>query len=256
MHWFQAIILGMIEGITEFLPISSTGHMILAGKLMGIASSEFTKSFEVIIQLGAILAVVVIYIKRVWEMKVWWGRVVIAFVPTGVLGILLYKIVKTYFLGNDMLVTVSLIVGGVALIAIEKYLSKSKNIGKEIEVMEYPKLAIVGLAQSLSMIPGVSRSAATIFGGMGVGMSRRAAVEFSFLLAVPTMMAATGLDLVKMGTSFAKSEIQLLAIGFVVAFLTAWIVVKAFIKYVQHHSFEIFGWYRIAIGILYLLIVK
>ena len=246
----------MIEGITEFLPISSTGHMILAGKLMGIASSEFTKSFEVIIQLGAILAVVVIYIKRVWEMKVWWGRVVIAFVPTGVLGILLYKIVKTYFLGNDMLVTVSLIVGGVALIAIEKYLSKSKNIGKEIEVMEYPKLAIVGLAQSLSMIPGVSRSAATIFGGMGVGMSRRAAVEFSFLLAVPTMMAATGLDLVKMGTSFAKSEIQLLAIGFVVAFLTAWIVVKAFIKYVQHHSFEIFGWYRIAIGILYLLIVK
>ncbi len=256
MQWWQAIVIGIVEGVTEFLPISSTGHMILASHLIGVITSEFSKSFEIIIQLGAILAVVVIYLKKVWENRDWWGRVTVAFIPTGILGLLLYKIVKTYFLGNDMLVVASLIIGGVALIMIEKWFSKRGETGIKIAEVGYPKLAAVGAIQALSMVPGVSRSAATIFGGMFVGMSREAAVEFSFLLAVPTMAAATGLDLLKMGTGFTKPEMQLLAVGFLVAFATAWVVVKALLRFVQNHTFTIFGWYRIAIGVLYLLIIK
>jgi undecaprenyl-diphosphatase len=257
MQWWQAILLSIVEGITEFLPISSTGHMILVSHLLGVENSEFVKSFEIIVQLGAILAVFLMYVRKLWEKKEWWGNLIVAFGTTGVFGVVLYKIVKTYLLGNPTVVVWSLLIGGVALIVIERIIGrKSNQEGKAIEQICYPKAVLVGLAQAVSMIPGVSRSAATIFGGMGVGMSREAAVEFSFLLAVPTMAAATGLDLLKVGMNFSSNEYLLLGVGLLGSFITAWIVVKAFLRYVKSNSFEIFGWYRIAVAVLYIIFVK
>jgi len=244
----SAIILSIIEGVTEFLPISSTGHMILAAKVLEIPTTEFLKSFEIIIQLGAILAIVVLYAKRIFTDKKSWLTVLCAFLPSGIIGFLLYKTIKYYLLGNPLIVVISLFIGGVLLILTETFLKPKQ---KKISDLTIPQAILIGLFQTVSMIPGVSRSAATIIGGFVTGLSRKEAVEFSFLLAVPTMVAATGFDIIKSSTHFSPWEIQLLSIGFIGAFITALIAVKSFVSFVQKHTFNGFGIYRIILSLLY-----
>ncbi len=253
MHIFQSIILGIVEGVTEFLPISSTGHMILAGHVLGITEDEFVKSFEIFIQLGAILAVVILYWKKLLLNKKIFLRVATAFIPTAVIGLLLYKIVKHYLLGSVTVVLWSLLLGGIFLVAFEwARKGKTSNIN-ELENISYKQALIIGLFQSIAIIPGVSRSAATIVGGLFLGISREAIVEFSFMLAVPTMVAATGLDLIKSGHSFSGNQYELLAIGFITAFIFAFFAIKFLLNYVKNHKFTSFGIYRILIAIIFFL---
>lgn len=257
MTILHSIILGIIEGITEFLPISSTGHLILAEQLLHIADSEFVKSFDIIIQLGAILAVIVVYWKKLWN----WGlikKLIVAFIPTGIIGLALYKVVKT-LLGSDTVVLWALLLGGIALIAFELWYKK-RIVARpphvnDIESISYKEAAIIGLFQSIAIIPGTSRSAATIVGGLIRGFSRATIVEFSFLLAVPTMIAASGLDLVKSHASFSGSEYVLLAVGFVTAFIVAWGSIKWLLGFIRKHDFIPFGIYRIVVAILFWLVV-
>jgi undecaprenyl-diphosphatase len=251
MDFFQAIILSIVEGITEFLPISSTGHLVLTADLLKIPQTEFVKSFEVIIQLGAILAVVVLYWRRFLQSKALWMRLFVAFVPTAILGFAFYKIIKQYLLGNPMVTLWALFLGGIALIVIEKLYKEKPHHLDKVEFLSLKKAFVIGLVQSIAMIPGVSRSAATIFGGLFMGLKRSAAVEFSFLLAVPTMAAATGLDLLKSNFSFSAQEVMALTVGFVGAFITALFAIKSFVRYVQHHSFIAFGIYRIVLALLF-----
>lgn len=251
MHIFQSIILGIVEGVTEFLPISSTGHMILAGHVLGITSDDFLKSFEIFIQLGAILAVVALYWKKLLLNKKIFLRVCAAFLPTAIIGLAVYKIVKTYLLGNMHVVLWSLLLGGIFLVIFEwQRKGKISNIS-ELENISYIQAFIIGLFQSIAIIPGVSRSAATIVGGLILGISRDVIVEFSFMLAVPTMVAATGLDLLKSGHSFTGSQAELLAIGFVTAFISAFFAIKFLLGYVKNHTFTSFGIYRILISLLF-----
>lgn len=256
MNFFQALILSAIEGLTEFLPISSTGHLILASRLLNIQPTEFVKSFEIIIQFGAILAVVVLYFGRIMNNRKLWLPMILAFIPTGILGLTVYKLIKTYLLGSVDVVLWSLLIGGVVMIVLEKFVFTSKAETVSEENLSPVKSVLIGIAQAVSMIPGVSRSAASIFGGMGVGLNREAAVEFSFLLAIPTMAAASGLDLVKSGFDFTGAEIILLMVGFVGAFATATISVKWLIGFIQKHNFVWFGIYRIIIALIFLVILR
>ena len=255
MHIFQSIVLGIVEGVTEFLPISSTGHMILATHVLGIPEDEFVKSFEIIIQLGAILAILCLYYKKLLMNSKIFLRVCVAFLPTAVIGLALYKIVKMYLLGNIQVVIWSLIIGGIILCVFE-YFNKGKTANvTELESITYKQAFIIGLYQTIAIIPGVSRSAATIVGGLSLGISRAVIVEFSFMLAVPTMAAATFLDIIKSGHSFTGSQIQMLGLGFATAFIFAWLSVKFLLKYVKNHDFTGFGIYRIIIGLLFLVII-
>lgn len=251
MTWLHALVLGAVEGLTEFLPVSSTGHLILASELLRVPETEFLKSFEIAVQLGAILAVLAVSWKRLLLDRKIFLRVAAAFIPTAIFGLLLYTTVKTHLLGNASVVVWALVLGGVALIALEKLFKASDAPKKELSSMSYKDAVAIGLAQSVAMIPGVSRSAATILGGLGLGWSRAAVVEFSFLLAIPTMAAATGLDLLKSGLTFGASEYGLLAIGAVVAFAVAYTSVKWFLAYVRSNDFVAFGVYRVVAGLAY-----
>jgi len=255
MSLFHAIILSIIEGLTEFLPISSTGHMILVGQLLGIPQTEFVKSFEIIIQLGAICAVVVLYMKTLLQRISLWPKILAAFIPTAILGFIFYKIVKQYLLGNSMVTVLALGIGGVCFLFLEKMMREKTFTAKTLDEISYKQSIIIGLSQSVSMIPGVSRSAASIFGAMAGGVNRQTAVEFSFLLAIPTMVAATGLDLVKSGFSFSSNDYQLLGIGFIGAFITALVAVKAFLQFIKSNTFIPFAWYRIVLAILFFIFV-
>jgi undecaprenyl-diphosphatase len=255
MNILQALILSAVEGISEFLPISSTGHMILAADLLKIAQSGFVKDFEIIIQLGAILAIVVLYWSTLFKSVEVWKRIIVAFIPTGIIGLILFKFIKTYLLGNLYVTLISLLIGGVVLIVLELiYKEKDSHIEK-IEDMTLPKAFTIGLFQSIAVIPGVSRSAATIVGALFLGTKRKTAAEFSFILAVPTMLAATGLDLIKTNFSYSMNEWFMLAVGFIGAFVVALISVKLFLKYVQKNNFILFGVYRIVAAVLFYLIV-
>jgi len=252
MTLFQSIIIAIIEGLTEFLPISSTGHMILASAAMGIHEDEFVKTFEVFIQLGAILAIALMYIKRFFKSIDIYLKLFAAFLPTAVIGFLAYDYIKAY-LFNPIVVSISLIFGGVILILIDKKVVNQQSSLAEVEDMTYKNAFFIGLCQCLSMVPGTSRAAATIIGGVFNGLDKKQATEFSFLLAVPTMMAAGGYDLIKSDLAFDQGQLIILGVGFVVAFVSAWIAVKLFLKYVSSHGFTAFGWYRIALGILFLI---
>lgn len=245
----SAILLGIIEGITEFLPISSTGHLILAQSILHIDQTEFTKTFDMVIQLGAILAVFGLYAKKLMTQKNLWFPLVLAFLPTGIFGVLLYKPVKQVLLGNDAVVAISLFLGGVAIIAIERFHTPHQQDPSRTPTIR--EAITVGTAQILSFIPGISRSAATIAGGMLSGLSRVNAVEFSFLLSVPTMVAAVGYDLFKTSFSLTADETGLIAVGFVCACISAIVTIKSLLAFVKTHSFVLFGWYRIAVAILY-----
>jgi len=255
MNVLHAIILSIVEGITEFLPISSTGHMILTGTLLKIPETEFVKSFEIIIQLGAILAVLLLYWKKLLTNKQTFIRVAIAFVPTAIVGLVLYKFIKDILLGNPWIVVWSLGIGGILLILLEKFHKEKTEQKNEIGSMSYPQAFLIGVFQSLSIIPGVSRAAATIVGALLIGMKREPAVEFSFMLAIPTMAAATGLDLIKSGKHFTGTQYELLAIGFIGAFITALITVKWFIGFIKTHTFIPFAIYRILAALAFYFFV-
>ncbi|TAL82133.1 MAG: undecaprenyl-diphosphatase UppP [Bacteroidetes bacterium] len=251
MNLFHALILSIVEGITEFLPISSTGHLILTSNLLYIPQTEFVKSFEIIIQMGAICAVLLLYGKFLLQRK---GRkllvnLFLAFIPTAILGFTLYKYIKQYLIGSSFVTVISLFIGGLILVGFEKLFKSDKE--KTIETLTPLQSIYIGLGQSVSMIPGVSRAATTIIGGMLCGLSRRQAIEFSFFLAIPTMFAATGFDLVKTQFSFSSSEYIMLIEGFIGAFLTALIAIKFLLNFIQKHTFIPFGIYRIVIALLF-----
>lgn len=251
----STIVLGVVEGITEFLPISSTGHLILASSLLGIAQDNFQKSFEIIIQLGAILAVLVLYWKKLllnWEI---FKRVVVAFIPTGIIGLVVYKLLKHYLLGNVWIVVASLFIGGICLIIFESRHKEHDNAIAAIELLSYRQCIIIGLAQATAIIPGVSRSAATIVGGLALGLKRKTIVEFSFMLAIPTMVAASGLDLIKNINLFSRDQVASLALGFVVSFVTALATVRWLLRYVERHDFKLFGIYRIVVAVIFTLFI-
>lgn len=252
MNTLQAIILGIVEGITEFLPISSTAHLEFTAQLLHVPETDFLKSFTIIIQLGAILPVLWLYLKKYafnWAVHT---RVLIAFLPTGVIGFLLYKIVKQYFLGNTLIPIIALSLGGLVLIIFEKTHRDDKSTIQDITALSLRTAFIIGCIQALAVIPGVSRSAATIIGGMWLGMKRTAVVEFSFLLAVPTMIAATSYDLLKSANTFTTDQFWVLAVGFIVALIFAYISIRWLLEYVRKHTFTSFGVYRIAIAAVFL----
>jgi undecaprenyl-diphosphatase len=253
MNLIEAIILAIVEGLTEFLPVSSTGHMILTQALMSTPNDEFVKSFIIAIQLGAILSVVVLYYKRFLVGIEIYLKLAVAFLPTMAIGFLAYKTIKTY-LFNPAVVSFALIIGGIVLIYLDRWSSRRESAISSLEKISYKKAAWIGLIQCLSMIPGVSRAAATIFGGLFAGFDRKQAAEFSFLLAIPTMFAATFYDLLKTGTSFNNDEYFLLGVGSIVAFIFAFLAIKTFISFVTKYGFTLFGYYRIGIGVLFLLL--
>jgi undecaprenyl-diphosphatase len=252
MNYFQALILAIIEGLTEFLPVSSTGHMVIASSVMGIGKDEFVKLFEVAIQLGAILAVVALYWKKFFDFSKWqfYVKLIIAVIPALLFGFLLNDFIDNT-LGNPIFIAVVLLLGGIILLFIDKFF-KNPVVDSEKEISNLTAVKI-GFFQVLAIVfPGLSRSAATIIGGMQQKLTRHAAAEFSFFLAVPTMCAATGYKLLKGYKLLNPDNIKLLLFGNVVAFIIAIIAIKSFIGFLSKHGFRIFGWYRIAIGIVIL----
>ena len=255
MNFFDAVILGIVEGITEFLPISSTGHLILTAKLLGCPQTEFLKTFEVAIQLGAIVAVIVLYGKSLLLNFEILKRVAAAFIPTAVVGLLLYKVIKHVLLGNIAVVLWSMLLGGIFLIIFDSIYREDDETIKDITEIPYPKAALIGIFQSLAMIPGVSRAAATIIGGLLLGVQRKTIVEFSFLLAVPTMLAATVLDVLKTQQQFSSQEWFALAAGFVTAFMVAIASIKFLLHFIKNHNFIVFGAYRIVAALAFWFLV-
>ncbi len=255
MTEIQAIIIGIIEGLTEFLPISSTGHMILTSAALNISDNEFVKTFEVAIQLGAIMAIVLLYARKFLTSFQLYPKLIVAVIPALAIGFFAHSFIKAY-LFNAVVVSVTLIIGGVILILIDKWLVGKESEVAEVEDLSYSHALKIGFAQCVSMIPGVSRAAATIVGGVFNGFNKKQATEFSFLLAVPTMVAATGYDILKTvqegNVVIGNHEIKLLIIGSIVAFIFAWIAVKVFLKLVENYGFKHFGYYRIVIGIVFL----
>lgn len=263
----KAIILGVVEGITEFLPISSTGHLIIAERFIQLSqNSSFVAAFQVIIQLGAILSVVVIFWKKLFPfgqgyehnrktMKLWF-LVIVGVIPAAVLGFLFDDLIEAK-LFNPLVVAIALIFYGIVLIVLEKG-KKSDNPAKitDVDLLPFKFAFFIGLFQCLAMIPGTSRSAATIIGAMLLGLSRVAAAEFSFFLAIPTMFGASLLKIVKQGFSFTGFEWVIIAVGFVVSFLVALGVIKLFMNYISKKDFAIFGWYRIVLGIIVLILIS
>ena len=255
MNFLQAIILAIIEGLTEFLPVSSTGHMIIGSTMMGIQSEEFVKLFTVAIQFGAILSVVVLYFKRFFKSLDFYFKLLVAFIPAVIFGLLLKDVIDS-LLENPLVVAISLVVGGIILLFVDKWFNNS-TIDNSDEISYLTALKI-GLFQCISMVPGVSRSASTIIGGMSQKLSRKAAAEFSFFLAVPTMFGATVkkvYDYYKDGYTITARETQLLALGNIIAFIVAMVAIKYFITFLQTRGFRIFGWYRIAVGLIILVLL-
>lgn len=257
MDIFHVIILGIVEGITEFLPVSSTGHLILASKLLGLSVTNFLTLFEVVIQLGAILAVVTLYWKRFlldWSMN---KKLVIALVPSLITGAFFYPLIKSLF-ASPLTVVASLFVGGVIILFVEALVAKRGEEAVTVETLDdmSTHTAIwIGLFQAVSVIPGVSRAGATIMGGLFLGMRRKAIVEFSFLLAVPTMIAASAKDLYENHAVLAGANMELLAIGFITAYVVALLAMKLFLRFVQTNTFTIFGWYRIVIALIFFIFI-
>ncbi len=255
MTWIQAIILAIVEGLTEFLPVSSTGHMIITSSLMGIETDEFVKLFTVAIQLGTILSVVVLYFKRFFKSIDFYFRLLVAFIPAAIFGVLFSDAIDE-MLENPTVVAVSLVLGGIFLLFVDKIFKN--GVEENADKIKYPSAFVIGLFQCLAMIPGVSRSAATIIGGMQQRLTRKAAAEFSFFLAVPTMFAATAkklLDFYQDGHTITGHEISLLAIGNLVGFIVAIVAIKSFISFVTKYGFRAFGIYRIIVGGIILILL-
>lgn len=255
MDYLQAIVLAIIEGITEFLPVSSTGHMIIASSFFGISHDEFTKLFTIVIQLGTILSVVVLYFKRFFQSFDFYFKLLVAFIPAVVFGLLFSKKIDA-LLENPVTVAVSLLVGGIVLLKVDDWFSKETEVATSQDI-SYLTAFKIGLFQCLAMVPGVSRSGASIVGGMTQKLSRTTAAEFSFFLAVPTMLGATAkkcYDYYKDGFVLTHDQINFLIIGNVVGFIVALIAIKSFIGFLSKNGFKLFGYYRIIVGIVLLVI--
>lgn len=255
MTLFDSLLLGAIEGVTEFLPVSSTGHLILASQLLGITQTDAHKAFEVSIQLGSILAVLFLYFQRLLQDKMLWFKIGIAFLPTGVLGFLFYKHIKALF-GVET-VSIMLIAGGIVFLMVE-YLRRNKGVeeGEDLSELTLKQAFIIGLFQSLSMVPGTSRSGATIIGGLFLGLNRKSAAEFSFLLAIPTMIIATAYDLIKHRDVMVVDDWSMLIVAFVTAFVFAFATVKLFVGFVSRHTFVSFAIYRIIVGLIFFYLIS
>jgi undecaprenyl-diphosphatase len=254
MILFDSLILGALEGVTEFLPISSTGHLILASQLLGLEQTAAHKAFEVSIQLGSILAVLFLYAKDLIRDKSLWIKLSVAFLPTGILGFLFYKHIKALF-GVET-VSIMLIVGGIVFLIIE-YFRRDKAIdeGKDLSELTIKEALTIGFFQSLSMVPGTSRSGATLIGGLFMGLNRKSAAEFSFLLAIPTMFIATAYDLIKHRHELVVDDWSMLIVAFITAFIFAFATVKAFVGFVSRHTFVPFAIYRIIVGVIFFYFV-
>ncbi len=251
MNFFEATIISVVEGLTEFLPISSTGHMILTSSLLKLHNDEFLKTFEIAIQQGAISAIVFLYARKFLRNITLYKKLLVAFIPAAVIGFVAYKTIKAY-LFNPLVVSVALIVGGILLILLDKKIAHTAKKNTNLEDISYKNAFCIGLFQSIAVIPGVSRAAASIIGGIFNGFDKKQATEFSFLLAIPTMFAASGYDLLKTPVIVAQHEIMLLSFGSLIAFISAWIAVKLFLRLLENHGFAIFGYYRIILGFLFI----
>ncbi len=250
---FQAIIIGIIEGFTEFLPISSTGHMIVASKYLGVSQDNLTKAYEVIIQFAAIMAVMLVYRDKLTLKKIeLWQKLFIAFLPLAVIGFIFKDLIKELFTVNT--VAIMFIIGGIVFLIVEKLYKEEESHTNEVENVSYRQAFLVGVAQVFSLIPGTSRAGATIIGGMLLKMNRKTSAEFSFLLAIPVMGAVSGYDLLKHYQEFADANWIAFAVGFVVAFAVAYLTIKLFLVFLQRFTFVAFGIYRIIFGIILLLL--
>lgn len=247
MSLLHALILGIVEGITEFLPVSSTAHMILTAELLRLEDTPFVRSFEIIVQLGAILAVVLLFWRKLLDVQLL-TKAAIAFIPTGIIGLTVYRVVKEVLLGDVRVVLASLLLGGVVLLFFDRRFRRDQDETVDFAAISYRQALLIGLCQCVAMIPGVSRSAATIVGGTLLGVPKRTIVEFSFILAIPTMAAATGYDLLKSWQDLAGNGAAL-AVGFVVSFVTALLAVKTFLAFLRGRAFATFGWYRILVAV-------
>lgn len=258
MSTLHAIILGIIEGFTEFLPISSTGHMILVSHFLHIVNSATLATFEIVVQLGAILAVVVVYYKKLFQIEMI-KKLIVAFIPTGIVGIVVYPYIKYLLTGpkSSIIVASMLIVGGIIILIVERKYEKETEEGKVIEIstISYKNAVILGLFQTFAIIPGVSRSGAMIIGGLLQRLSRKLLIEFTFLLAVPTMTVATLYTIYKNHNDLSLDSLSPIIIGTVVSFVVALVVIKFMLTYIRKHSFTIFGWYRIIVGVILLIIL-
>lgn len=249
----ESIILAIVEGLTEFLPVSSTGHMIIASSLMGIADDPFTKMFTVAIQLGAILSVVVLYWKRFFQSWTFYFKILLGFIPAVVFGLLLKDYIDAMLERVDI-VGYMLLAGGIFFLFVDRIFRTDKIQGTEVT---YPKAFKIGFFQVIAMVPGVSRSAATIIGGLTQGLDKKSAAEFSFFLAVPTMFGATVLSMFNFyrdGYTFGSGEVTSLIVGNIVAFLVAMAAIKSFITFLTRHGFKLFGYYRIVVGSVILIL--
>lgn len=253
MTHLQVIILGIVEGLTEFLPVSSTAHIDIVRFLLSIQLTDFVKTFEIGIQAGAILAVLLMYGKRLFSSWKYFRNIALAFIPTAIIGFVLYKVVKGFLLGNTLLAASVLVVGGIIIILYERKNAKRETdtlVDQKIESLTVWQCVTLGVAQAIAVIPGVSRSGAVIIAGRVMGIPKTTITEFSFVLAIPTIIAATGYDLLKSGFGLTGNEWSLFILGALVAMVVAFTVIKWFLSYIRKHSFEIFGWYRIVFGLI------
>jgi undecaprenyl-diphosphatase len=249
---FESIILGIIEGFTEFLPISSTGHLIVASEFMNIDQTKVTKAYEVIIQFAAILAVVLNYSDKFRPSKIeLWKKLTIAFIPIGAVGFVFASYIKAMF--TIKIVAIMFIVGGIVFLIAERFYDQKKSLIDDIEKVSYKKAFYIGIAQIAALIPGTSRAGASIIGAMFVGLNRKASAEFSFLLAFPVMCATTGYDIVKHYKDFTDANFLVLGVGFVTAFFVAYLTIKLFLKFLENFTFIAFGIYRIVFGTILLV---
>jgi len=247
----ESIILGIIEGFTEFLPISSTGHMIIASDLMDIQQTNMTSAFEIIIQFSAILAVVFNYKDKFTLQKIeLWKKIVLAFIPIGAVGFVFASTIKAMFVPS--IVAFAFIIGGIIFLVVEKFYKNEEHLIDDVEKVSYTQAFYIGLAQVAALIPGASRAGASIIGAMLVGLNRKASAEFSFLLALPVMCATTGYDLVKHYHEFVGANFIVLAVGFITSFIVAYLTIKLFIEFLSRFTFVAFGIYRIIVGVLLL----
>ncbi len=252
MDILQAVIIGIIEGFTEFLPISSTGHMIVASKFLGVSQDNLTKAYEVIIQFAAIMAVLFIYKEKVSFKKIsLWQKLFVAFLPLAIVGFIFKDFIKTLF--TVEIVAWMFIIGGIIFLVVEKFYKEESSHVVDVEQTSYAQALWIGIAQIFSLVPGTSRAGATIIGGLLVGLDRKSSAEFSFLLAIPVMAAVSGYDLLKHYSEFADAHWGAFAIGFMTAFVVAYLTIKLFLAFLQRFTFVAFGWYRILFGIVLLV---
>ena len=254
MTIYESIILGTVQGFTEFLPISSTGHLIITSHAMGIEQTSVTKAYEVIIQFAAILAVIFNYKDKFSIQKIeLWKKITVAFLPIGIIGFIFAKEIKTLF--NTEIVSIMFIIGGIIFLIVERFYKEENHTTSDIELISYKQALLIGIAQISALIPGTSRAGSTIVGAMLVGLNRRASAEFSFLLALPVMIATTFYDLLKHYNDFTNTNLITLSIGFITSFIVAYITIKLFLKFLENFTFIFFGIYRIVLGLILLFLI-